>query len=108
MPGPVFFFFAFVGLVTLALAGRFAFRPAERGLTVVRPLAAATIFSSLAAFFAGLTNGLTGMARMRPDFPFSPPVMAGAFAEALIALVLGFAVVSVVWLLVAVGLHRQV
>ena len=30
MPGPIFWFFPFIGLATLAVAVRFAFRPAER------------------------------------------------------------------------------
>jgi hypothetical protein len=113
MPGPVFFFFAAVGLATLAVAVRFAFRPAERTLAVIRPLCAATTYSSLAAFFAGVVNGLMGLARAMdaaraagkdPDLvPFS----LGAMAEAPIALVLGFGMVAVAWLLVAVGLRRQ-
>jgi hypothetical protein len=105
MPGPVFFFFALVGLAVLAMAIRFAFRPAERALAVVRTLAAATICASLAAFFAGVANGLMALSAGRLP---GPAVMAAGFAESLIALILGFAVVSVTWLLVAVGLHRQV
>ena len=43
MPGPVFWFFPIIGLATLAVAIRFAFRPAERTLAILRPLSAATI-----------------------------------------------------------------
>lgn len=109
MPGPVFFFFAAVGLVTVAMAGRFAFRPAERTLAVVRPLSAATLCASLAAFFAGVTNGLVGLSRVLANgTEVSRATLAGGFAESLVVLILGFALVSVAWLLVAVGLHRQV
>jgi hypothetical protein len=113
MPGPVFFLFALVGLATLATAGIFAFRPAERTLGIVRPLCAATTYSALAAFFAGVVNGLMGLSRLldtATDAPGSAHVwrMAiGGFAESPIPLVAGFAVVSVAWLLVAVGLRRQ-
>jgi hypothetical protein len=108
MPGPLFFFFAAVALVTLAAAARFAFRPAERSLALVRPLCAATITSSLAAFFAGATNGLVAFSRMLQGGTSVPGwQVAGAFAESLVALILGFALVSVAWLLVAVGLRRQ-
>lgn len=114
MPGPVFFFFLLVGLATLVAAIRFAFTPAERTLSVVRPLCAATTFSSLAAFFAGLVNGLVGLARLL-DGATDAAATARAwrialpgFAESPIALVIGFALVSVAWLLVAVGLRRQV
>jgi hypothetical protein len=107
MPGPVFFFFLLVGLVTVVMAIRFAFAPAERTLAVVRPLCAATITSSLAAFFAGVANGLTWLARSGQASQVSPWTIVGGFAESLIALILGFALVSVAWLLTAVGLHRQ-
>ncbi len=113
MPGPIFFFFVAVGLVTLAAAARFAFRPTERGLAIVRPLCAATTYSSLAAFFAGIVNGLNALARVMDagTNPEGPPRVArmalGGMAEAPIALVLGFGIVAVAWLLVAAGLRRQ-
>lgn len=114
MPGPIFWFFAAVGLVTLATAIGFALRPAERRLAVLRPLCAATICSSLAAFFAGVANGLFALNRLLEQA--ADPAAAsrawtlfvGGIAESPIALILGFAVVAVAWLLAAVGLHRQV
>ncbi len=112
MPGPVFFFFALVGLITLATAAYFAFKPAERTLGILRPLCVATTYSALAAFFAGITNGLYGLSRLL-DGANAPgpgrlwPVVVGAFAESPIPLVAGFAAVSVAWLLVAVGLRRH-
>lgn len=105
MPGPVFFYFALVALATLATAVYFAFRPSERTLGIIRPLCAATTYSALAAFFAGITNGLVAVARVGV-IPPSPAVLP-MFAESPIPLVAGFAVVSIAWLLVAVGLRRQ-
>ncbi len=111
MPGPVFFFFALVGLVTVGTAGYFAFRPSERTLGIIRPLCSATTFASLAAFFAGMTNGLFGlghgMANSGGQLPGGWTAVISAFAETPIPLVAGFALVSVSWLLVAVGLRRQ-
>ncbi len=113
MPGPFFFFAVIVGLVTLAMAIRFAFRPSEKALSVIRPLCAATAFSSLAAFFLGVANGLFGLSRAlerAADAAASAQVwrtfLAG-LAESPAALILGFAILSVSWLLVAVGLRRQ-
>jgi hypothetical protein len=112
MPGPVFIFFALVALATLAMAAYFSVRPTERTLGIVRPLCAATTYSALAAFFAGVTNGLFAVSRLT-DGSSGPaagrlwPVIVGAFAESPIPLVAGFAVVSVAWLLVAVGLRRH-
>jgi hypothetical protein len=108
MPGPVFFFFALVGLVTVATAAYFAFRPSERTLGILRPLCSATIYSALASFFAGVTNGLYGLTRMLSSQQgVAPQTIIRAFAESPIPLVAGFALVSVAWLLVAVGLRRQ-
>jgi hypothetical protein len=112
MPGPVFFFFALVALATLATAAYFAFRPSERTLGIVRPLCAATTYSALAAFFAGVTNGLYGVGRLMNGSPGQDaerlwPTIVGAFAESPIPLVAGFAIVSIAWLLVAVGLRRH-
>jgi hypothetical protein len=113
MPGPVFLFFALVGLATLATGASFAFRPTERTLDVLRPLCAATTYSALAAFFAGVVNGLYGLSHLL-DGPATAapvrlwPMVVGAFAESPIPLVAGFAAVSVTWLLVAVGLRRRV
>jgi hypothetical protein len=111
MPGPVFIFFALVALATLATAAYFAFRPSERALGIVRPLCAATTYSALAAFFAGVTNGLYGVARLLEGSPTPErlwPTVIGGFAESPIPLVAGFAAVAVAWLFVAVGLRRQV
>jgi len=111
MPGPVFFYFVLVALATLATAVYFAFRPSERTLGIIRPLCAATTYSALAAFFAGVTNGLFAVNRVFVGVSTTTPRpsvrMVEAFAESPIPLVAGFAVVSIAWLLVAVGLRRQ-
>ncbi len=113
MPGPFFFFAVIVELVTLATAIRFAFRPAERTLAILRPLCAATAFSSLAAFFLGIANGLAGFNRAleRAADPTGAAqayrMLWGGLAEAPAALILGFAILAVSWLLAAVGLRRQ-
>ncbi len=113
MPGPFFFFAVIVELATLAAAVHFAFRPAEKGLATLRPLCAATIFSSLAAFFLGIANGLVALNRAlerATDAAASAKVwqvFLGGLAETPAALILGFAILAVSWLLVAVGLRRQ-
>ena len=111
MPGPPFWFVVIVGIATLWAALAFVLHPSERGLSVLRPLCAATVFSALAAFFMGVANGLYGLWRNFPDGPFTPQAwkyVIGFVAEAPAALILGFAIVAVAWLLAAVGLRRQV
>jgi hypothetical protein len=61
MPGPLFWFFPMIGLAALAAAIRFAFRPAERTLAILRPLTGATIASALAAVLLGTANLLVGL-----------------------------------------------
>lgn len=102
-----------VELATLATAIRFAFRPAEKTLAVLRPLCAATVFSSLAAYFLGIANVLVGLNRAL-ERATDPAAIAqvwrtfmGGLAEAPAALILGFACLAVCWLLTAVGLRRQ-
>ena len=110
MPGPFFWFFAVVALVTLVAAVAFVIRPSERMLATLRPLCAATIFSALASFFLGVANGLIGL-KMRMQHnganAATPDLIIGGVAESLAPLVIGCALVSVAWLLTAVGLRRQ-
>jgi hypothetical protein len=119
MPGLVFWPFPIVGLVTLAVAARFAFHPAERTLAILRPLSAATISSALAAVLMGTANGLAGLkwavdraaaavAAGQPAPPaFSLSSTLGGVMESLGALAACAALLTVVWVLVAVGLRRQ-
>jgi hypothetical protein len=114
MPGPFFWFVVIVGLAALALAINFAIRPSERTLAIVRALSAATTFSALAAFPLGVANGLMALNRMierAVDAPATAQawrVFIAGLAESPAPLVLAFALQAVVWLLVAVGLRRQI
>ena len=113
MPGPFFWFVALVGLATLATAIAFALRPAERTLATLRPLCAATIFAAVAAFLAGLANGLVFLTRLlerATDARASAEAWRrylGALAESPAPLILGCGIVAVAWVLAAVGLRRQ-
>jgi len=116
MPGPLFWFFPIIGLLTLAQAVRFAFRPAERTLAFLRPLTAATIASALAAVLLGAANALTGLkwameravgAGQPASSAVNAPAILGGSIESLAALAACSAVLTVVWVLVAVGLRRQ-
>jgi hypothetical protein len=109
-PAPSFWFFVIVGLATLVVAARFAFRPLEKTLAVLRPLCAATAASAGAAFLLGVTNTLVGLKRSMDaagSAGVHPVVIVGGACEALVTLVLGAAFLAVAWLLAAVGFHRQ-
>jgi hypothetical protein len=114
MPGYGFWIFLMVSLATLAVATKFAVRPAERTLAILRPMCAAAAFATVASFCLGVTNGLMALSntlRHAADavalFPIWPTVVGG-LAEALMGLVLGSTLLTISWLLVAVGLRRQV
>jgi lipid-A-disaccharide synthase-like uncharacterized protein len=119
MPGPVFWFFPIIGLVTLGVAIRFAFRPMERTLAILRPLSAATIASALTVVLLGVANALAGSrwamervaaaaaAGQPAPSPFNLHSILGGAIESLGALAACAALLAVIWLLVAVGLRRQ-
>lgn len=116
VPPPPFWFFVLVCLTTGATAIRFAIRPAERTLAILRPLGAATIFSALATTLLGMANGLWGLkmsleSAAAAGHPITTPVpreiLLGGACESLAPLILASALLAVVWLLVAVGLRRQ-
>jgi hypothetical protein len=119
MPGPVFWFYPIIGLATLVMAIRFAFRPAERTLTLLRPLGAATTASALAAVLFGTANALVGLkwayeraaaaaaSGQAWHSPLRPEAIIGGAVESLATLASCAALLAVIWLLVAVGLRRQ-
>ncbi len=113
MPGWGFWMFLAVSLATLAAAVGFALRPTEHRLTVLRPMCAAATFATVASFCLGMTNALTALSLFLGHatdavtmFPMWPRVVRG-IAEALMGLVLGSTLLTISWLLVAVGLRRQ-
>jgi len=106
-------FVAIVGLGALWTAIRFAIRPTERGLAVLRPLSAATTFAALSAFLLGITNALVGVTRRLEQAPDAEAaakawqVFLAGLAEGTVPLIVACALLAVAWLLAAVGLRRQ-
>ena len=106
-------FVAIVGLAALAQAIRFAIRPTEHGLAVLRPLSAATTFAALTAFLLGIANALVetiGKLEAATDAAATAKawrVFLAGLAEGTVPLILAFALLAVAWLLAAVGLRRQ-
>ena len=99
-----------VGLATLGMAMSIAVRPTERKVLAFRPMSVATVFAIAAAMAAGLATSLTNAAG-------SPGGLAGqeaiarllaGLAEAMVPPLVGFALLSVAWLLVSIGVRRQV
>lgn len=92
--------------VPLIMAAVYVMRPTERHLALMRPL-------SLAGLFAGLSGGVLGFINVlrwawtRELTAQTYRVMAVGAAESLVAVFVGFAALTVAWLLVAIGMGRQ-
>lgn len=105
---PMFFLLAF-GLLTLAVAARYAFAPTSRGLRTTIGLGFATAFTTL----TGTCADLAQVGHHAPDYQRAHPgtsfaeVLAQGMAESMAPGILGFTVLSLAALLVALGLHRE-
>jgi hypothetical protein len=95
-----------IGFVPLVMALVYVIRPTERHLALMRPLSLAGLFSALAGGALGLINVLR-FAWTRELTVETYRVAAVGAAEALVTLFVGFAALSVAWLLVAVGMGRR-
>jgi len=106
-------FVAIVGLGALWTAMRFAIRPSEQGLAVLRPLSSATTFGALCACLLGVATALVNVIA-NLEAAADPAATAAAWRHFLAGLAEGvapagvaFALLAVAWLLAAVGLRRQ-
>ena len=92
------------GIGSLVAAGFFVFRRDLGKLALVRALTLATVFAIAAGLCANVAAVMTGAAEFT-DVPVHLIVMQG-LAESLAPGVLGFTMLSISWLLVAVGTRR--
>lgn len=93
------------GLATLVAAGFFVFRRDLGKLALVRALGLATLFAIATGLCANVAAVLTNAPEHAPDGHLVEAVMLG-LAEALAPGILGFTMLSISWLLVAVGTRR--
>jgi hypothetical protein len=92
--------------VPLVMAVVYVIRPTERHLALMRPLSLAGLFAAMAGGVLGLINVLR-FVWIREVTAETYRVMAVGAAESLVTLFVGFASLTVAWLLVAVGMGRQ-
>jgi hypothetical protein len=96
-----------VGIVPLIMAVVYVSRPTERHLALMRPLSLAALFAAIAGSVVGGMNVLT-LAWTRDLTAENYRVMAVGAAESLVPVAVGFASLTVAWLLVAVGMGRRI
>jgi hypothetical protein len=93
--------------VPLVMAIFYVLRPTERRLSLMRPLSLAGLFSALAGGTIGLVNSLVlygASTEFSVDLYRRSAIGA---AESLVPVFVGFACLTVAWLLVAVGMARH-
>jgi hypothetical protein len=95
-----------VGTVPLIMAVVYMIRPTERHLALMRPLSLAALFAAIAGGVLGGINVLS-VVWTRELTGENYRVMAVGAAESLVPVLVGFASLTVAWLLVAVGMGRR-
>jgi hypothetical protein len=105
---PMFFLLAF-GLAALALAVRFAVAPSQRALKTALALSAATTFTAITgicAAFAAVGRQAPDYLKRHPESSLAEVVLLG-IGESMSPGILGFTMLSLVALIVALGVYRQ-
>lgn len=95
-----------LGIVPLVMAAVYAIRPTERNLALMRPLSLAGLFAAIAGMLLGFVNVLKFYWTHDPTTE-TYRVMAIGAAESLVPALVGFACLTVAWLVVAIGMGRR-
>jgi len=105
---PVFFLLAF-GLFAMLFAVRFAMAPSQRAFRTCLALCAATLLTSLngmLAAFSAVGHQVPDYVKHHPETTLTEAVLLG-FAESMSPGILGFTVLSLISLVLALGVYRQ-
>jgi hypothetical protein len=95
-------------VVVLVAAGRFAYRPDERKVPFLRTMSAATLLAIAFAVTTNITTVLYSVPNHFPDERTWPRTLLVGFFESLTPAVMGLGLLSVAWLVKAVGMRRLV
>ena len=95
------------GIIAMAAAAFFAWRPDETKIGFIRAMSTTTVFLMVAGFAAGMAMTLHRAAHLpavdRGDWPVY--LMIGS-SESLSAIILGGTLLALVWLITAIGFRR--
>jgi len=104
---PMWFVLLF-GVLALIAAGFFAWRPEPRKIDAIKALSIATVFSIASAIVSDIA-AVGSKVPANPEWAHSPDlpliVMQGV-SESMAPGILGFSILSLVWLVMSVG-HRR-
>lgn len=96
----------FICTIPMVAACRFAFRPSERLLSVMRPLTLGAVFAALCNFVLAIANGFVAVSMMKSLDLSGVQVVGAVFMEGLAPVVASFASLAVAWFLVAIGMRK--
>lgn len=105
---PVFFLLAF-GLIAMAFAVRFAAAPSQRGFRTTMALCAATLLTSINGIFAAFSavgHQAPEYLKRHPENSLAEVVLLG-IGESMSPGILGFTMLSLIALIMALGVYRQ-
>jgi hypothetical protein len=96
-----------VGAVMVIAAARFARAANPQGLALVRALTWALVFAAISGIAANLMT-VCHAVNDNPEWAKTPlPILLEGFAESITPAILGGAIASIAWILVAVGVRRM-
>jgi hypothetical protein len=95
-----------LAVVPFVMAVVYAARPTEQHLALMRPLSLAGLFAAVAGMLSGFISVLS-VFWTRGATAETYRVMAIGAAESLVPVLLGFACLTVAWLVVAIGMGRR-
>jgi hypothetical protein len=100
-------FILLFGAITFVTAVLFARRPAPARLRTLGALTLTTLLSSLTAFTAGLAKSFGSLTRIPPAMHDSWYFYAAkGFSESCANLIFGFTLLTLSWMVIAIGLRR--
>jgi uncharacterized membrane protein len=105
---PVFFLLAF-GLLAMAFAVRFATAPTQRAFRTTLALSAATLLTAINGIFAAfamVAHHAPEYVQQHPGTTLAEIVLLG-FGESMSPGILGFTLLSLIALIMALGVYRQ-
>jgi hypothetical protein len=94
-----------VALFPIVAGLAYVVSPSERGLSFMRPVSLAALFSGLAGLMLGFLNVLQGLWATEGGVNWR--IAAIGTAESLVPLTLAFGALTFAWLCVVVGMRRQ-
>lgn len=94
-------------MVPLLAGSRYAIRPSERLLALMRPLTVGAVFSAICTFVLALANGCVDISVMSSLDPQAIRSVAAVLTERLAPVMASFASLAVAWFFVAIGMQRS-